>query len=131
MFVAVHRPTEAKSMSIVLQVSFVWDEEEDKVRAASLAQARDLALRTEFIWKMIIRDPQSRISGAVYLFADRQKAEAWRAELLERRGPSIEARIFEVDEEASRLTRAPLCGGASSAATAGLPVDRLNASNDE
>ncbi len=118
-------------MSVVLQVSFVWDEEEDKVRAASLAQARDLAQRTEFIWKMIIRDPQTRISGAIYLFADRQKAEAWRAELLERRGSSIEARIFEVDEEASRLTRAPLCGEASSAATAGLPVDRLNASNDE
>ena len=75
---------------------------------------------------------QSRISGAVYLFADREKAQKWRAELLERRGPSIEARIFEVDEEASRLTRAPLESSTqATAASVGLPIDQLNASNDE
>jgi len=119
-------------MSVILQVAFPWDEEEAKVRAASLAQARELAKRTEFVWKIILRDPQERISGAVYLFADREKAERWRGELLARRGASIEARIFEIDEEASRLTRAPLGEGpAPDAAARALTVDRLNASNDE
>jgi hypothetical protein len=115
-------------MSVILHVLFPWDEDEEAVKAASLAQARELARRDEFVWKIIIRDPQARMSGAVYLFADRRKAEAWRAELTARRGASAEARIFEVDEEASRLTRAPLDGGV---ATKSLTVDRLNASNDE
>jgi hypothetical protein len=118
-------------MSVILQVAFPWDEDEEAVRAASLAQARELAGRSEFVWKIILRDPQARISGAVYLFADRDKAESWRAELLARRGSSVEVRIFEVDEEASRLTRAPLSGGQPVLAAAALTVDRLNASNDE
>ena len=115
-------------MSVILHVLFPWDEEESVVRAASLAQAHELARRDDFVWKIIIRDPRTRMSGAVYLFADRHKAEAWRAELSARRGPSVEARIFEVDEEASRLTRAPLDEGGT---TKSLTIDRLNASNDE
>jgi hypothetical protein len=120
-------------MPVILQVAFVWDEDEDRVRAASLEQARELALRDEFEWKLILRNARSKMSGAIYLFADRQRAEAWRSELLARRGPDIEARIFEIDEAASRLTRAPLgdrTGGRSSATTS-LPLDELNASNDE
>jgi len=118
-------------MPVILQVTFPWDEDESAVRAASLAQARELARRDEFAWKIILRDPQARISGAVYLFADRHRAEAWRAELLARRGPSVEARIFEVDEEASRLTRAPLDMPGAGATAEALTIDRLNASNDE
>ncbi len=117
-------------MSVILQVAFPWDEDEDAVRAASLVQARELMRREEFIWKIILRDPRSRISGAVYLFADRAKAESWRAGLMARRGPSLEARIFEVDEAASLLTRAPLSGAAQGGAQA-LTIDRVNASNDE
>jgi hypothetical protein len=121
-------------MPVILQVAFVWDEDEDRVRAASLEQARELALRDEFEWKLILRDAQNKISGAVYLFADREKAEAWRSELFARRGRDIEARIFEIDEAASRLTRAPLgnqAPGQGSRAVGSLPVDELNASNDE
>ncbi|MFI5014595.1 MAG: YdhR family protein [Hyphomicrobiales bacterium] len=119
-------------MPVILQVSFSWDDEEETVRAASLAQALELAARTEFAWKMILRDPPTKTSGAVYMFADRAKAEAWRAELFERRGRGIEARIFEIDAEASRLTRAPIGDAAEGgAAASALPIEQLNASNDE
>jgi hypothetical protein len=121
-------------MPVILQVAFLWDEDEDRVRAASLEQARELAARDEFEWKLILRDAQSKMSGAIYLFADRQKAEAWRNELFARRGRDIEALIFEIDEAASRLTRAPLdnrATGEGSGAAGSLPVDELNASNDE
>jgi hypothetical protein len=119
-------------MPVILQVTFPWTEAEEEVRAASLAQARDLAGRTEFLWKIILRDPQAQLSGAVYLFADREKAEAWRADLFARRGRAIEARIFEIDEAASRLTRAPLPEAAALEATArAITVDQLDASNDE
>ena len=114
-------------MPVVLQVAFRWDEDEAAVHAASVDQARHLAARTEFVWKLILRDPATRTSGAVYLFGDRPGAEAWLDELRARRGRDIEARIFEVDEEASLLTRAPLGLGG----TASIPVERLNASNDE
>ncbi|SED52095.1 Putative mono-oxygenase ydhR [Rhizobiales bacterium GAS191] len=125
-------------MPVILQVSFVWDEDEDAVRAESLAQAQALARRDEFEWKVILRDAPSKISGAIYLFADRQKAEAWRNDLFERRGRDIEARIFEIDEAASRLTRAPIgragfapATGHGHAAAESMPIDELNASNDE
>ncbi|SEB76083.1 Putative mono-oxygenase ydhR [Rhizobiales bacterium GAS188] len=120
-------------MPVILQVSFVWDEDEEAVRAESLAQAQALARRDEFEWKLILRDAQSKISGAIYLFADRQKAEAWRNDLFERRGRDIEARIFEIDEDASRLTRAPIAPatGHGHAAAESMPIDELNASNDE
>lgn len=119
-------------MPVILQVCFPWDEDEETVRAASLAQARELAGRSEFAWKMILRDPTTRTSGAIYLFADRAKAETWRAELFERRGRGIEARIFEIDAGASRLTRAPIGNAEEPGVEASvLTVDRLNASNDE
>jgi len=118
-------------MPVILQVAFAWDDAEEAVRAASLAQARELSRRREFEWKMILRDPQAKMSGALYLFADRERAEAWRRELFERRGRDIEARIFEIDEEASRLTRAPLVGRRASSGAGTLMPDQLNASNDE
>jgi hypothetical protein len=114
-------------MPAVLQVAFRWDEDEAAVHAASIDEARHLAARTEFEWKLILRDPATRTSGAVYLFADRAGAQAWLDELHARRGRDIEARIFEVNEEASLITRAPL----GQAGAASIPVERLNASNDE
>jgi hypothetical protein len=116
-------------MAVILQVSFPWDDDERAVHAASLAEARRLANRTEFAWKLILRDPNTKTSGAIYLFEDRREAEAWRVELFARRGHRIEARIFEIDEEASRLTRAPLAAGVAGPPT--IPADQLNASNDE
>ena len=116
-------------MPVVLQVAFHWDEDEAAVHAQSVEVARHLAARTEFAWKLILRDPASRMSGAVYLLADRAKADAWLAELRARRGDAIQARIFEVDEEASLLTRAPL--GPARHGTTSIPIDKLNASNDE
>jgi hypothetical protein len=90
---------------VVMIVTFKCDAPEDEVHAQSLAQARDLATRGEFLSKLILRDPETKISGAVYVFADRAAAERWRDDLRRRRGSDVDARIFEVNEEASKLTR--------------------------
>jgi hypothetical protein len=90
---------------VVMIVTFPWDAPEDEVHKQSVAQARELAARGEFLSKLILRDAASKTSGAVYIFADRAAAERWRADLHGRRGPEVEARIFEVNEEASKLTR--------------------------
>jgi hypothetical protein len=94
-----------KLARVVMFVTFPWDSPEDEVFTQSIAQARELASRREFLSKLILRDAATKTSGAVYVFADRAAAETWRDDLRRRRGPDVEARIFEVNEEASKLTR--------------------------
>ena len=94
-----------KKQRIVMIVTFRWDAPEEEVHAQSVAQAPELAARAGFLSKLVLRDRQTKTSGAVYVFADRATAERWRYDLRKRRGPDVEARIFEVNEEASALTR--------------------------
>jgi hypothetical protein len=90
---------------VAMIVTFPWDAPEDEVHKQSVAQARDLASRGEFLSKLILRDTATKTSGAVYVFANRAVAEKWRDDIRRRRGSDVEARIFEVNEEASTLTR--------------------------
>ena len=94
-----------KPARVVMIVTFPWDAPEDEVFTQSVAQARDLAARGDFLSKLILRDPQTKTSGAVYVFANRAAAETWRDDLRRRRGPDVEVCIFEVNEEASKLTQ--------------------------
>jgi hypothetical protein len=94
-----------KNARIVMIVTFTWDAPEDEVHRESIAQAREIATRGEFISKLILRDPATKTSGAVYVFVDRAAAERWRDDIRRRRGSDVDARIFEVNEEASKLTR--------------------------
>jgi hypothetical protein len=94
-----------KKSRIVMIVTFPWDAPEDEVHKQSVAQARELASRGEFLSKLILRDAATKTSGAVYVFANRAAAEKWREDLRRRRGPDVETRIFDVNEEASKLTR--------------------------
>jgi hypothetical protein len=94
-----------KESRVVMIVTFPWDAPEDEVHAQSMAQARELTKRGELLSKLILRDPATKTSGAVYVFANRAAAEKWRDDLRERRGPDAEARIFAINEEASKLTR--------------------------
>jgi hypothetical protein len=94
-----------KSARVAMIVTFPWDAPEDEVHEQSVAQARDIAARGEFLSKLILRDAATKTSGAVYVFANRAAAEKWRDDIRRRRGSDVEARIFEVNEEASRLTR--------------------------
>jgi hypothetical protein len=100
---APHRKPARKPARVVMIVTFPWETSEDEVHAQSVAQARELASRGEFLSKLILRDAATKTSGAVYVFANRAAAEKWRDDLRRRRGPDVEARIFEVNEEASRL----------------------------
>jgi hypothetical protein len=94
-----------KPPRVVMIVTFRWEAPEDEVHKQSVAQARELSARKEFLSKLILRDPATKTSGAVYVFANRAAAEKWREDLRERRGPDVEARIFAINEEASKLTR--------------------------
>jgi hypothetical protein len=102
---APHRKPARKPARVVMIVTFPWDAPEDEVFTQSVAQARELSDRKEFLSKLILRDAATKTSGAVYVFANRAAAEKWREDLRRRRGPDVEACIFEVNEEASKLTR--------------------------
>jgi hypothetical protein len=94
-----------KPARVAMIVTFPWDAPEDEVHKQSITQARELAARGECLSKLILRDAATKTSGAVYVFANRAAAEKWREDLRRRRGPDVDARIFEVNEEASKLTR--------------------------
>jgi hypothetical protein len=99
------KPPRPEKPRVVMIVTFPWDAPEDEVHRQSIAQARELSGLKEFMSKLILRDAATKTSGAVYVFANRTAAEKWRDDLRRRRGPDVEARIFEVNEEASKLTR--------------------------
>jgi hypothetical protein len=94
-----------KKPRIVMIVTFTWDAPEDEVHRESIAQVREIATRGEFISKLVLRDAETKTSGAVYVFVDRAAAERWRDDIRRRRGSDVDARVFEVNEEASKLTR--------------------------
>jgi hypothetical protein len=99
------KPARQNKSRVVMIVTFGWDAPEDEVHKQSVAQAPVLAQRGEFLSKLILRDAATKTSGAVYVFPDRAAAERWREDLRKRRGADVDARIFDVNEEASKLTR--------------------------
>jgi hypothetical protein len=100
-------------MPVILQVNFNWDVEEDVARGATAEDAQPIADRDGVQWKVWIRDAETRTSGGIYLFSDRESAGAWReelrADLTKRPGVSdFDAQIFDVLEVPTRVTRGPI-----------------------
>ena len=101
----------------IVQINFKYDisEEELAVRSGP-EQAQVFATLPGLLWKVWLRDPQRRESGGIYLFESREAAEAYVA------GPivawikgnpdfgDVSVKVFDVREEQSRITRAPLAG---------------------
>jgi Putative mono-oxygenase ydhR len=105
----------ATQMAVVLEINFVNDVSEEELAAATdLDAAKKIAAFPGLLWKVWIRDPRTRETGGVYLFESRTQAEAWVA------GPTIQSiprsekvsnfstKIFDIREEPSRITRAPI-----------------------
>jgi Putative mono-oxygenase ydhR len=97
-------------MSVILQVNYTWDVEEDVANRVA-----DNAERYNDIpglqWKLWIRDPDTKTSGGIHLFTDRESARAYFEDValpvinnLDGAG-DIEWKILGINEEASRLNR--------------------------
>ncbi|MDO8208820.1 YdhR family protein [Conexibacter sp. CPCC 206217] len=100
-------------MAAILQVNFRWDVPEDVATGATAADAQPFADREDVVWKIWIRDPQTKTSGGVYLFRERPDAEAWGRALGEqlagREGVSdYRATAFDIQEEPTRVTSGPV-----------------------
>jgi hypothetical protein len=107
-------------MAVILQINFVNVASEEAVAAMNRAAAPHIAELPGLRWKLFIRDRQTREGGGIYLFDTREQAEAWVASpqvAAVRQAPTVSdfsAKIFDVQEEPSRVTRGPL--GRSAAA---------------
>lgn len=102
-------------MATIVQINYVNDISEEEVAArTNLDSARKIADQAGLQWKVWIRNPETRESGGIYLFDSREEAEAYV------NGPIITAlrasaapvevsvKYFDVREEPSAITRAPL-----------------------
>jgi hypothetical protein len=100
-------------MAVILQINHRHDVDESEARAIPPERAQAIAAQPGLEWKVWIRDPQTRTSGGVYLFADRDAAQKWATTLedmlKQRPGVSaFDARIFEILDEPTRITRGPV-----------------------
>jgi hypothetical protein len=101
----------------IVQVNFINDISEEEVVARSTPQqAQTIAEVPGLLWKVWLRSPERRESGGIYLFESREAAEAYVTGPIVARikgNPEygqVSVKIFDVREEQSRITRAPLAG---------------------
>jgi putative monooxygenase ydhR len=101
-------------MAVILQINFVNEADEAAVAGMNLSAAPHIAELLGLRWKIFIRDSRTQDGGGIYLFDTREQAEAWLAGpgvAAVRQAPTVHsfsAKIFDVQEEPSRITRAPL-----------------------
>ena len=102
-------------MLTLVQINFRFDVDEETLeRVSNPDYAAGIAAVPGLIWKVFIRDPATRRSGGIYLFADRAAADAYvmgpiigrmRAQPV---ASDMTIIVSQVREDVSRITRAPL-----------------------
>lgn len=80
--------------------------------AARYASAERINALPGFRWKTWISSAETGLRGGIYLFDDVPSAKSWAEQvsksLTEAGGTELTARVFEVNEELSAFTHAPL-----------------------
>ena len=102
-------------MSILLQIDFdfhgPWGE---SMTQAMRELAESIAEEPGLLWKIWTENPDTHEAGGIYLFTDRSSAEAYLTKHRQRLQSfgiqSVNAKLFAVNAELSRLDRAPLPG---------------------
>jgi hypothetical protein len=100
-------------MAYLLQIDFPYSGPwGDDMAEAMTELAHEIAAEPGLIWKIWTENPETHESGGIYLFTDRQSAEAYQARHTQRLDhfgiSNIRAKVFAVHEELSRIDRAPV-----------------------
>jgi len=100
-------------MSILLQVDFPFAGPWGKAMTEALqGLAESIAQEPGLIWKIWTENPATREAGGIYLFADRESAEAYLAMHTARLKsfgiPQVNGKLFEINGDLSAIDRAPL-----------------------
>lgn len=100
-------------MSVLLQIDFdfhgPWGE---AMTSAMRELAESIAAEPGLMWKIWTENPDTHEAGGIYLFADRPSAEAYLTKHRQRLQSfgiqPVNAKLFAVNPELSRIDRAPL-----------------------
>ncbi|MBS7813660.1 YdhR family protein [Roseococcus pinisoli] len=100
-------------MPAILQVNYRPSAAQQQLPAAARhASAERINALPGFRWKIWIGSAENGLRGGIYLFDDAASAKSWSDQvskaLTEAGGTELTARIFEVNDELSALTHAPL-----------------------
>jgi hypothetical protein len=96
----------------IVQINFEIDVTAEQMSNAATDKAPVFNEVDGLLWKIWLVNADQGLSGGIYLFRDRAAAEAYAAgELvseLRRQRPDVSVRVFDVMEQPSLITRAPL-----------------------
>lgn len=100
-------------MPRLVSIEFTSDGPFGQEAAAAYAElADDIAAESGLIWKVWTEDPETKVAGGIYLFADREAAQRYVEKHTQRLGSFgiTDARIssLDVNEALSRTTFASL-----------------------
>ncbi|HKU96270.1 MAG TPA: YdhR family protein [Vineibacter sp.] len=101
-------------MPVILQVNYTPSAAQANASPHDkIESAKAIARLPGLLWKVWIEDKVSNTRGGIYLFEDLASAKAWGDDVLATRlaqggGRDVSIRYFDVNEEPSVITRAPL-----------------------
>ncbi|HEX2886560.1 YdhR family protein [Vineibacter terrae] len=101
-------------MPVILQVNYTpSDKQSRQAPQDRIESAKAIAKLPGLLWKVWIEDSVSNTRGGIYLFENLDSAKAWgdgvlATRLAEGGGSDVSIRYFDVNEEPSVITRAPL-----------------------
>jgi|SRR3954471_5574365 len=98
-------------MPVLLESTFTLHDEAASTVGVDHAQSHNDV--PGLVWKIWLRDPDSKTNGGIHLFTDRPSAETYLAALQTRMDgrPDVtdfHATIFDIKEEATRITHGPI-----------------------
>ena len=100
-------------MAVLLQIDFPFQGPFGEAMAESLqGLAQSIIQEPGCLWKIWTESESEQLGGGIYLFEDRDSAQAYldmhTARLGEFGVPSINAHILEINEGLSKITKAPV-----------------------
>jgi hypothetical protein len=100
-------------MAVILQIDFPFQGPFGAEMAEALqGLAQSITQEPGFLWKIWTENPEEKTGGGIYLFADRTTAQAYlemHSARLEQFGvPEVNAKIFDINEDLSSMTKAPV-----------------------
>lgn len=100
-------------MPILLQVDFPFHGPWGAEMTTTLqGLAESIAQEPGLLWKIWTENPETNEAGGIYLFTDRPSADAYlamhTARLIEAGVTQVNAKLFAVNRELSKIDRAPL-----------------------
>ena len=100
-------------MAMLLQFNFAYAGPFGPERMGELrTHAQSIAEEPGLLWKLWIENAETREGGGIYLFADRTTATAYLEKHTERLGrfgaTGVSAKMFDVNEDLTRITRGPI-----------------------